>query len=168
MSRFIAVDNQNCTGCKTCEMVCSLYHWGESNPWKSAIRVIRKEQDGLVFTLPLVCQQCEDPACLVACAPGAISRKEDGALAFNRQECTDCGLCVTACPASCVPVNADGKVFMYCDLCDGNPQCVPNCHWQCLTEIERSHAGPAQNVEQLASIIQREDLWDYLPGRRMQ
>jgi len=169
MSNFIAVDRENCTGCKTCEMVCSLYHFGESNAWKSAIRVVRKEKDGLVFCLPLVCQQCQPAPCLDACPTDAISREgEAGAITFDREQCTDCGLCVTACPSGCVPTGPAGEVVIYCDLCGGQPQCVLNCHGQCLTEVDRAKASQKQNVEYLASIVQKENLWDYIPGRRAQ
>jgi hypothetical protein len=37
-----------------------------------------------------------------------------------------------------------------------------------LTEVDRAKASQKQNVEYLASIVQKEDLWDYIPGRRAQ
>ena len=166
MSKFIAIDYDNCTGCKTCEMVCSLHHFGESNAWKSAIRVLRKEKDGLAFCLPLVCQQCEDHPCVAACPTGALSvDNEDGAVTFVRESCTDCGLCRDACPGGCLPANPSGGVATYCDLCGGQPECVLNCHWQCLSLVDRAEAGETQNVHYLADVLQREDLWDCIPGR---
>ncbi len=48
MPQFISVDHLVCTGCRECEVVCSLYHFGECNPERSAIRVVRSEKDGLV------------------------------------------------------------------------------------------------------------------------
>ena len=169
MSHFIAVDHQDCTGCKTCEVVCSLYHFGECNPWKSAIRVIRKEKDGLVFCLPLVCQQCGAAPCIDACPTSVISRERDqGTVSVNKEKCTACGLCVEACPACCVSTNAGGQVVICCDLCGGEPQCVISCHARCLTEVDSSEASEKQNVEYLASIVQQEDLWNYIPGRMVQ
>jgi len=32
MTPLIVVNHESCTGCKTCELVCSLSHYGECNP----------------------------------------------------------------------------------------------------------------------------------------
>ncbi len=168
MRHFIAVNSQGCTGCKTCEMVCSLNHFGECNSWKSAIRVIRKEKGGLVFSLPLVCQQCSQANCVTACPTGAISRKsEDAVTTLNSENCIACGLCIEACPAGCIFTDADRKVVVCCDLCGGNPQCVANCHAHCLIEVDSNQANEKQNVGYLANIVKQEGLQDYIPGRTL-
>jgi anaerobic carbon-monoxide dehydrogenase iron sulfur subunit len=167
MSYFIAIDHEHCTGCKACEMVCSLYHFGECNPWKSAIRVIRKEQGGLVFSLPIVCQHCEAAHCAEACPTGALSRDEgQNMLILDRGLCVSCGLCFEACPARCVPVDSQGAVVTVCDLCAGQPQCVAACHARCLTKVDSREARERQNVESLAKILEQEGLWSKLPARR--
>jgi len=167
MAHFIAIDYKLCTGCKTCEAVCSLYHFGESNPSKSAIRVIRREKDGLPLSIPLVCQQCDAPKCIEVCPTQAITRDDNKkGVIFNREECIDCELCIEACPAHLVPVNFDQKVTTWCDLCDGQPQCVPACHGKCLTVVERGQAHEKQNVEYLADVLEKEKLWEYVNGRR--
>jgi anaerobic carbon-monoxide dehydrogenase iron sulfur subunit len=165
MGQYISVDHTNCTGCKTCEMVCSIYHGGESNVWKSAIRVLRKETGGTVFSLPLVCQQCLDPACLNACPTGAILRT-DGFVTFIKDECIQCGACVDACPADCVPIDTDGNVVMFCDLCGGDPLCVPNCHGRCLKIQDNDIENGSPSVQQLAQVLEQEELWHHIPGRR--
>ncbi len=168
MGHFIAIDHERCTGCKTCEMVCSLYHFGKCNPWESAIRVIRKEEGGLVFCLPLVCQHCESAPCAEACPTGALSRdKEQDMLTLDNEQCVACGLCVEACPAGCVPVDSQGKVVTVCDLCGGQPQCVAACHVHCLTEVDSTVAHEKQNVGYLARILEQEGLWNNLSGRRV-
>ena len=166
MSHFISVEHEHCTGCRTCELLCSLYHFGECNPQRSAIRVIRRERDGMVFCLPLVCQQCETAPCIEACPTGAISRDEKkGILAFDKDECTSCGLCVEACPVGGISLDADGTGLITCDLCGGEPQCVPACHAHCLTVADSSQAKATQNLERLTSILEEEDLLSSIPGR---
>ena len=167
MSYFINVEHEHCTGCKSCELFCSLYHFGECNPLRSAIRVIRRERDGLVFCLPLVCQQCETAPCIEACTTGAISRDDKkGILAFNKDECTSCGLCVEACPVGGISLDTDATSIISCDLCGGEPQCVPACHAHCLTVADSSHAKATQNLECFTSILRQEDLFSSIPGRR--
>ena len=165
MSRFIAVEHRHCTGCKTCELICSLYHFGECNPVKSAIHVIRRERNGLVFCLPLVCQQCEPAPCIDACPTQAISRDEAGTLHFNKDECNNCEFCIEACPVGAISFTADQTGIINCDLCGGDPQCVPACHGHCLTVVESE--GKAQwNADYLVSVLEHEDLLSRVPGRR--
>lgn len=164
MPHFIAVDHVPCTGCKACEVVCSLYHFGECNPGRSAIHVVRRERDGLVLCLPLVCQQCEPAPCIEACPTEALSR--DGViLAIDEAKCSACGDCAQACPAGCIFMDSAGMVAICCDLCGGQPQCVLTCHAQCLTEVDRDEASQKQDVEYLASLLEQESLWGWVPGK---
>lgn len=134
MSEFIAVNHSVCTGCRECEVICSLFHFGECNPDRSAIRVIRKESDGLAAALPLVCQQCQDPPCLEACPTGAISQDSaSGVMAVDPEACTGCADCLEACPAGCIFMDVRTGLALCCDLCGGNPQCVALCHSRGLT-----------------------------------
>jgi Fe-S-cluster-containing hydrogenase component 2 len=167
MSRFIAMDHLPCTGCKSCEMICSLIHFGQCNPSKSAIRIIRREKEGLVFCLPLVCRQCDPAPCIEACPSKAISRNTDGgALVLDKERCSDCGLCTEACPFGCVSVDKDTGRLVACDLCGGIPQCVPACHAGCLTERQSDGNECKKEVDRITGILKREHLTDRIPGRR--
>ena len=164
MNRFIAVEHKKCTGCRTCQLLCSLYHFGESNPTKSAVRVIRMERDGLVNSFPLVCQQCEPAPCIDVCPTQAISRDETGTLKFNRDDCTMCEDCVEACPVGAIAITAD-KGLINCDLCDGEPQCVPACHASCLSVVE-SDTAAKKNPDHLVGILKQNNLLERATGRR--
>ncbi|MHA1782258.1 MAG: 4Fe-4S binding protein, partial [Promethearchaeota archaeon] len=48
--QFIVVDPKLCTGCETCESVCSFVHYGEFNPILSRIHRVRIEP---VFNIAL-------------------------------------------------------------------------------------------------------------------
>lgn len=76
MPTYIAIDHTLCTGCRMCELVCSLHHFGECNTQRSAIRVLTREKDGIALWLPLVCQHCEPALCIEACPTGALSEKK--------------------------------------------------------------------------------------------
>jgi carbon-monoxide dehydrogenase iron sulfur subunit len=165
MPQFISVEPSACTGCRTCEVVCSLYHFGECNPERSAIRVIRREKNGLVFSLPLVCQQCEPSSCVQVCPSQALSRKsENDHLTVDGAKCSGCGICAEACPAGCIFLDNQRNVAICCDLCGEQPQCIPLCHSHCLT-LGSSDEASERRMKRLASILEKEDLLESLPGR---
>ena len=165
MPQFIAVNPSVCTGCRECEVVCSLYHFGECNPEKAAIRVIRKEKGGLAVCMPLVCQQCEKAPCIEACPPEALSREgAESTLTVDEAKCSGCGDCVEACPAGCIFMDDERNIVISCDLCGGDPQCVTLCHSHCLT-LAHGGTGEGGGVERLRSALEEEGLWDSVPGK---
>ncbi|WP_370273485.1 4Fe-4S dicluster domain-containing protein [Methanosarcina sp. MSH10X1] len=123
-SRSLLIDTSRCTGCRSCEMACSLYHEGECSPVLSRIRIVKYEALGRNF--PSACSQCSKPRCLEACDHGAIRMNEStGAVFVEESFCTGCRSCLVACPfMGFHPVK---KVAFKCDLCGGDPQCVRFC-----------------------------------------
>lgn len=124
----LVVNSKVCTGCRTCEIVCSLSHAQECNPQESRIRVVQREDQGLDF--PVVCQQCKVAICRTVCPSKAISRDVDsGAVMIDSDKCTGCELCVFACFFGAIKirrVGKRGKAFV-CDLCGGDPLCTKFC-----------------------------------------
>ena len=166
MPQFISVDHSVCTGCRTCEVACSLHHFGECNPQRSAIRVIRKEKDGLVSSFPLVCQQCQQPSCIDACPTEALSKKNgDSPLSVDTEKCSGCGVCTDACPAGCIFVDSQKNQVIFCDLCGGQPQCVSLCHSRCLTQRSGEESGKGERIAKLAMILEAEDLRTSVQGK---
>lgn len=167
MRRLIAVDHEACTGCKTCELVCSLFHLGQFDLERSAIRVMRKEERGLVLSVPLVCQQCEPAPCIEVCATEAISREsEHGALIIDEEKCSACGECVSACPIGCIFVDSERGTAVSCDLCGGQPQCVAFCHSHCLTYDTYDISNERHGTQHLLKVLDKENLWAIMPGGR--
>lgn len=166
MDSVIAVDHSGCTGCRTCEMICSLYHFGRCSPSKSAIQVIRRERGGLIFSFPLVCRQCDPAPCIESCPVEALIRDNGGHIALNQDECTLCGLCTEACPLGCIDVDPEEVELVHCDLCEGEPQCVPACHAGCLKLVNRDTRDEKSEIERMTAILKQENCFDYIPMRR--
>lgn len=122
---WVARDYVNCSGCRRCEVACSLKHEGKIWPEASRIRVFM-----LVPTLevPHFCAQCEEPACVPGCPAGALSvNKETKAIMVDKEKCTSCGQCIEACPGRVPVMHPTEGYALICDLCDGDPECANAC-----------------------------------------
>ena len=118
-------DPRKCTGCGTCEMVCSQRNRGMVAPASSSVKVLRDQKDGKNFAL--YCQHCRKPLCLEACPTRAIEKDEEGIVRINKEFCVECGLCTMACPEAAPLRDHATGVINKCDLCDGDPLCVKHC-----------------------------------------
>lgn len=126
MERILVVDHEKCTGCRLCEMVCSVKHTGMSNPSRSRIHVIKWPMEG--FELPMLCQQCEEAPCIAVCPKDALSRDPAlGRVTLNYDLCIGCKMCVIACPFGGMGIDTVARQVIKCDLCDGDPACVRFC-----------------------------------------
>jgi Fe-S-cluster-containing hydrogenase component 2 len=152
---FIAVDFTKCTGCRTCEAVCSAANNpvsvdgkmipGTGNPAFANIRVHSFNPD---VSAPAVCAKCADTPCVNACpvdldpATGFRALFQDtnnGTIINDPDRCISCGNCVEACNNRSVGILAQhpetGRPMRMCTLCDGDPQCVSHCPYEALSMI---------------------------------
>jgi len=142
-SRFeIEVDAAKCTGCGSCELICSLYHDGVNSPSLSRIRVVRDALSG-VDSIE-VCPQCQGPECMQACPvkEAMIVDDKTGARVIVKEECIGCGNCFRACPFNLegfiIKHNPAENVYVKCDLCykrETGPACVEICPQSALRYI---------------------------------
>ena len=59
MEKVLLVDGEKCTGCKVCELICSMVRSGEYNPHKSCIRVLRNDElDVSIPVIDVTCNFC--------------------------------------------------------------------------------------------------------------
>jgi carbon-monoxide dehydrogenase iron sulfur subunit len=140
MEMMLVVDHEKCTGCRLCEMVCSVTHTGVNNPSRSRIHVIKWPLEG--FELPMLCQQCEEAPCIAVCPKDALSRDAHlGRVALNYELCIGCKLCVMACPFGGMGIDTDDRRVIKCDLCDGDPVCASMCYSGALRFVPAGSAG---------------------------
>lgn len=106
-------------------MACSFAKTNEFNPKNSAVSVF--QYDEAMISVPVMCLQCEDPACMKVCAVGAITKNEKGTVLIDSKKCIGCKLCISACPFGNMSFNSEKKTLVKCDLCGGSPSCAALC-----------------------------------------
>jgi carbon-monoxide dehydrogenase iron sulfur subunit len=140
MDKVLVFSPDRCTGCALCESICSLVHTQTCNPARSRIRIFRIEQKGCI--IQTFCQQCEDPACIAVCPVSAIKNNEStGAIEIDRELCTLCRKCITACLFKGIYRDGIEKKIIACDLCGGDPNCVKYCETRAIEFLEKDSAA---------------------------
>jgi len=139
MDKIYRVVIDRCVACGKCELACSFAHGDMTSPAQSRIHIRRT---GPERGIQIVCLQCDDPACKAACPVGAIERNEaTGALEVNNARCVRCRMCVAACPFGNMVWDPGFERVGKCDLCGGDPKCVPFCPTRALEYIPADRAG---------------------------
>ena len=167
---WIARELAKCSGCRKCEIACSLFHEKRIWPEASRIRVFMLIP-GIEF--PHFCAQCEDYPCVKACPFNALSTSDKtGAVKVKNKACTACGKCIDACPGRIPHIHPTEKHVVICDLCKGDPQCVKVCQegkWNVLETVARKDNSyklyartPEETTRNLATKFYGEQAEEYM------
>jgi anaerobic carbon-monoxide dehydrogenase iron sulfur subunit len=144
--KVLVIDHEKCTGCRQCEMVCSVFHTGSSNPSRSRIKVMKWENIG--FYLPMSCQNCEKPFCTEVCPTKACHRDADHQrVVIDKDKCIGCKTCIIACPFGHPFFDIHERVTVKCDYCDGTPQCVVFCSVKAVDYVDADRIQMAKKKE---------------------
>jgi len=145
MDKAIVPVFEVCSGCRICEIACSISHFDRINPMKSRITIVKK---GLENDLAVVCNQglkCNEE-CVDSCPVEAIKR-ENGILKIIKEECTGCEACVEACPYNAIKMVEE--IAIKCDLCEGDPNCVKFCPLHAI----KFDLDPKQNFDDVRNLV---------------
>ncbi|QOR94061.1 4Fe-4S dicluster domain-containing protein [Thermosphaera chiliense] len=145
MPIWILRDFSKCSSCKLCEIVCSLKH--ENMVWPEAARIRIYE---IIPGLPVIslCVQCDDYPCVSSCPFQALSVGEHGEVLVDKEKCTMCGACVTACPGNIPRILPGKQGVIICNLCNGEPECVKVCSemgYHALQLVSKPEGGVVKN-----------------------
>ena len=164
MSKKLTVIPEQCSGCRICELVCAIKHFGVNNPKKSAIRVLTTYPHP-VMRMPIVCSQCKVLTCAQVCPVDAL-RRSDGVVQLNKENCTSCYKCVDACPFGAIYVHEDCDSPIVCDMCGGDPECVKKCPTGALRLIPKAALGESQRLNNVLSYTQMKEIEFYDKGEK--
>lgn len=138
---WIARDYLKCSGCRKCEIACSLFHEGKIWPEASRIRIFMLVPG---VEVPHLCAQCEDHPCVKSCKFNALSTNKEGIVIVDKEKCTGCGVCIEACPGKIPHLHPKNGYILICDFCGGKPKCVEVCHeggWDALRIVPKAVLG---------------------------
>ncbi|RTR30158.1 4Fe-4S dicluster domain-containing protein [Shewanella atlantica] len=131
---------ENCVGCGACTVACQIHNeLPENHRFRKVDRYEVEREDGAIDVwLSHSCMHCENPACLMVCPAKAYHVRDDGIVVLDREKCTGCGLCASACPYSAVSIREDDGKADKCNMCvelldrGMKPACVTGCPVQCI------------------------------------
>jgi benzoyl-CoA reductase subunit BamC len=120
----IKINHRKCTGCRHCEIACSLNHVeGVANPRRARIRVYH---EGTTY-FPTIAGPFVDAAC---------TSKHD--LVIGGETYDMCLVCRASCPEKPFFIEAETGFPLKCDFCGipPSPSCVRWCNTGALELIE--------------------------------
>lgn len=130
--RRLRVIPERCSGCKICELLCSMGHNEEAfSPRKALIRVETNRSPEVTTPVsqidnPNVCLQCDPAPCAESCPVEAFKWDEGSEIwEIDGELCTGCGACADECQYNMIVM--DNDTATKCDLCNGDPICVRYC-----------------------------------------
>lgn len=140
---IMLVDLDRCIDCSGCVVSCKTINGVALG--KSRVEVYKMGPSGEypnleMYTMPVMCQQCENPSCAESCPTSACAKsEEDGVVYIDKDMCMGCKSCERACPYSTLLFNEELHVMDKCNLCEGlrendeMPACARNCAGNALT-----------------------------------
>jgi len=157
MAKVLMIHPDKCTGCRNCELACSFEQEGSFRPGATRVHTFTWEREG--FSVPLMCQQCDDAACVNICPTGAMHHSGNGSnlVELDRSACIGCKMCVIACPFGSVRYDSVTKSISKCDTCGGAPECVemcPNGALEFVDDAEQTRSRKRAIAEKLKTVFE--------------
>ena len=131
----MVVDLGKCIGCHTYSVACKAENEVPPAVWRSWVKIMEKGTypDVRQASLPILCNNCENPICVRVCPTKASYQREDGIVMIDPHKCTGCKYCMAACPYQVRHINPIRRYAQKCFFCSHRvdaglqPACVESC-----------------------------------------
>lgn len=155
-TRDIIVDAAKCTACMDCVAACQRAIAHEHTTIEPVARIrIHKVATAEGVHLPLLCRNCAEAPCVVACMTACRIRDDSGWVITDYERCVGCWMCVMTCPFGVIEAIHEERLARKCDGCTTYeiPPCVAACEPEALRvaaygnfaqERRRAFAGRAR------------------------
>jgi carbon-monoxide dehydrogenase iron sulfur subunit len=135
MGKMLMIQADKCTGCHNCALACSMTHEQSFRLPAARVHVYTWEREG--FSVPMMCQHCNDAPCIPVCSPHAMTRDPGtGWVTLDRAKCIGCKMCVHACPFGNAVWDAVSNKILKCDYCGGDPACATFCPTHAIAWVD--------------------------------
>jgi molybdopterin-containing oxidoreductase family iron-sulfur binding subunit len=96
----MVIDLRKCAGCYSCMAACKMENFTPRGVFFTRVLVdeIGKYPNARMRFVPVLCNHCENPACVSVCPTGATSQRKDGVVTIDPKKCMGCRYCIVACP----------------------------------------------------------------------
>ena len=96
----MVIDLNRCIGCYACMLACKQEHFLPPKVFWGRVLVGELGKYPVVQKLiyPVLCNHCEEAACVEVCPTGASTKRKDGIVMIDYDKCVGCRYCMMACP----------------------------------------------------------------------
>jgi len=96
----MVVDLAKCKNALKCQSACNKHHYiTGDNAWMKVYKM-QESKDTAPYWMPMICQHCDQPACVTVCPVDATFKRRDGLVLIDNERCIGCRFCMAACPYS--------------------------------------------------------------------
>ncbi|MBI2890305.1 MAG: 4Fe-4S dicluster domain-containing protein [Nitrospirae bacterium] len=131
----MVIDLRRCIGCQSCTVACKEENNVPPGVYRTWVKVVEKGKYPHVSRsfVPILCNNCVKPICLLNCPVQATYQREDGIVMIDQHRCIGCKYCIASCPYGVRYVNPLKKYVQKCTFCHHRvdnglvPACVETC-----------------------------------------
>lgn len=115
----LLIDLTRCVGCRSCQVACKVENDVPTGSYRTWVKEVERGEYPRArnVPVPIVCNQCDKPACTRVCPVKATYSLDNGIVYIDPHRCIGCGYCMAACPYAVRFIHPTRKVAEKCDWC---------------------------------------------------
>lgn len=116
----MVIRQDNCIDCERCMKACAQTNDVPEYGYRTRIlqQVDEQSIDRTTEFIPVLCNQCNNPACVRACPTKATYKdSKNGIVMVDQSKCIGCKTCMSACPFNARYYNEEKRAVDKCNFC---------------------------------------------------